>query len=369
MIKFEGISKVYEDGFRALDNINLHVKKGELLVLIGPSGCGKTTTMRMINRLIEPTEGKIFIDGKEISTLNPVELRRDIGYVIQQIGLLPHMTIAENVALVPKLKKMDESKYMKRVDELLDMVALDPVVYKNRYPSELSGGQQQRVGVIRALAADPPIILMDEPFSALDPISREQLQEELVKLEEELKKTIVFVTHDMDEALKIADRICIMRKGKIVQLDTPDKILRHPKNEFVTSFIGEERLNKLNILPPIKKLIEKPITSRPEKGLAEALEEMRKNRVETLLVVDNSKKLMGIAGIWDLHKNFDNEDLELSDIMRTDIPMIQEDRPLEEAIKLITENQMSYLPVVTENGILKGVLTRASIIELMAENV
>lgn len=182
LIEFKNVSKTYEDGFQALKHINLEVKSGELLVLIGPSGCGKTTTMKMINRLIDPTEGDIYIDGENIKRKNPVLLRRNIGYVIQQIGLLPHMTIEENIAIVPKLKKWPKEKYMKRVDELLDLVGLDPVVFKKRYPHELSGGQQQRVGVIRALAAEPPIILMDEPFSALDPISREQLQDELIHL-------------------------------------------------------------------------------------------------------------------------------------------------------------------------------------------
>lgn len=239
LIEFKNVSKTYEDGFQALKHINLEVKSGELLVLIGPSGCGKTTTMKMINRLIDPTEGDIYIDGENIKRKNPVLLRRNIGYVIQQIGLLPHMTIEENIAIVPKLKKWPKEKYMKRVDELLDLVGLDPVVFKKRYPHELSGGQQQRVGVIRALAAEPPIILMDEPFSALDPISREQLQDELIHLQEDIKKTIVFVTHDMDEAIKIANRIAIMRDGEIIQLDTPERILRYPKNEFVRSFIGE----------------------------------------------------------------------------------------------------------------------------------
>jgi osmoprotectant transport system ATP-binding protein len=238
MIKFENVTKKYQDGFVALKNLNLEINKGELVTLIGPSGCGKTTTMRMINRLNEPSSGKIYIDGQDISGMDPVELRRNIGYVIQQIGLFPHMTIEQNISLVPRLKKTDPSKYSKRVDELLDLVGLDPTTFKNRFPSELSGGQQQRVGVIRALAAEPNIILMDEPFSALDPISREQLQDDIVNLQEEIQKTIVFVTHDMDEAIKIANRIVIMKDGEIVQLDTPDRILRHPANSFVKGFIG-----------------------------------------------------------------------------------------------------------------------------------
>ena len=240
MITFDEIRKVYPDGTEALKNISFRVKEGELLTLIGPSGCGKTTTMKMINRLIEPSSGKIYINGEDISKKNPVLLRRDTGYVIQQIGLLPHMTISENVALVPKLKKWPKAKYEKRVDELLELVGLDPSVFRNRYPSELSGGQQQRIGVIRALAGEPPVILMDEPFSALDPISREQLQDELVRLQQEIHKTIVFVTHDMDEAIKIADRMVLMRDGEVVQIDSPDQILRNPTNQFVRDFIGED---------------------------------------------------------------------------------------------------------------------------------
>ncbi|MCT4620977.1 MAG: betaine/proline/choline family ABC transporter ATP-binding protein [Marinisporobacter sp.] len=366
MIRFESVSKVYEDGFKALDQMKLHINEGELLVLIGPSGCGKTTTMKMINRLIEPTEGKIFIGGKEISNLNPVELRRDIGYVIQQIGLLPHMTIAQNVALVPKLKKMDPNAYMKRVDELLDLVGLDPEVYRNRYPSELSGGQQQRVGVIRALAADPPIILMDEPFSALDPISREQLQEELVKLQEEIKKTIIFVTHDMDEALKIADRICIMREGKIVQLDTPEHILRHPADDFVRSFIGEERLNKANFLPPIDEVIVKPIATKPDKGLAESIKVMRNHKVDSLLVIDKSNHFLGTIGVWEIQKNYKDETLQVKDIMRTDIPTLKEDQSLQDAIDIFVNSNIPYLPVISNDHELKGIITHASIVEVMA---
>ncbi|CAM3343120.1 ATP-binding cassette domain-containing protein [Brevibacillus invocatus] len=249
MISFQQVEKRIGDA-SIIKGLNLEIHAGELFVLIGPSGCGKTTTMKMINRLIEPTAGRIEINGEDIFKTDPVELRRSIGYVIQQIALFPHMTIGENVALVPKLKKMERSQYEKKVDELLDMVGLDPKVFKNRYPAELSGGQQQRVGVIRAMAADPPIILMDEPFSALDPISREQLQDEFVRLQKTINKTIVFVTHDMDEAIKIADRICLMNDGTVVQLDTPDVLLQNPANEFVVNFIGAKRLRKVKELHP-----------------------------------------------------------------------------------------------------------------------
>ncbi|MCC2536616.1 MULTISPECIES: ABC transporter ATP-binding protein [Bacillus cereus group] len=238
MIQFNQVSKSYEDGTKAVDSLHLEIKKGEFFVLIGPSGCGKTTTMKMINRLIETTEGSILIDGKDIQEYNINELRWDIGYVLQQIALFPHMTIAENVAVVPEMRKWSKEKIKARVDELLQMVGLDPDVYRDRMPDELSGGQKQRVGVVRALAANPKIVLMDEPFSALDPLSREQLQKDIVQLQKKIQKTIVFVTHDMQEALSLGDRICIMKEGKIVQLDTPEEIIHNPKNEFVEEFIG-----------------------------------------------------------------------------------------------------------------------------------
>ncbi|MDA1906491.1 MULTISPECIES: ABC transporter ATP-binding protein [Bacillus] len=238
MIQFNQVSKSYEDGTKAVDSLHLEIKKGEFFVLIGPSGCGKTTTMKMINRLIETTEGSILIDGKDIQEYNINELRWDIGYVLQQIALFPHMTIAENIAVVPEMRKWSKEKIKARVDELLQMVGLDPDVYRDRMPDELSGGQKQRIGVVRALAANPKIVLMDEPFSALDPLSREQLQKDIVQLQKKIQKTIVFVTHDMQEALSLGDRICIMKEGKVVQLDTPEEIIRNPKNEFVEEFIG-----------------------------------------------------------------------------------------------------------------------------------
>jgi osmoprotectant transport system ATP-binding protein len=209
-------------------------------VLVGPSGCGKTTTMRMINRLIEPTSGTITIGGEDVTELDDVQLRRKIGYVIQQIGLIPHLSIAQNVALVPKLLKWDKKRITERVDEMLTVVGLDPAQYRSRYPRQLSGGQQQRVGVARALAADPPIMLMDEPFGAVDPITRSRLQDEFLSLQQTLRKTIVFVTHDFDEALKIGDRIAVLRQGsQITQYDTPEAILAHPADDFVQGFIGE----------------------------------------------------------------------------------------------------------------------------------
>jgi osmoprotectant transport system ATP-binding protein len=238
MIEFDHVTKKYPDGTTAVNSLTMKIEEGEFLVLIGPSGCGKTTTLKMINRLIGLTEGTISINGKRNSDYNIHELRWNIGYVLQQIALFPHMTIEENISIVPELKKWNRAKVERRVMELLDMVGLDPDTYRSRKPSELSGGQQQRIGVVRALAADPAIILMDEPFSALDPISREKLQGDLVELQKRIKKTIVFVTHDMQEALKLGDRICVMNEGEIVQLGTPKEIFQNPKNQFVKDFIG-----------------------------------------------------------------------------------------------------------------------------------
>ncbi|EWG10352.1 ABC transporter ATP-binding protein [Cytobacillus firmus] len=241
MIQFDNVSKQYRDGTKAVNSINLHIKEGEFFVIIGPSGSGKTTVLKMINRLIPLTSGTIFINGKRISDYDIHELRWDIGYVLQQIALFPHMTIGENIAIVPELKNWDQGKIKERIDELLQMVGLEPDIYRSRKPHELSGGQQQRVGVTRALAANPPIILMDEPFSALDPISREKLQDDLIHLQKKIKKTIVFVTHDMKEALKLGDRICVMKDGEIVQIGTPEELLSTPENEFVRQFVGEEQ--------------------------------------------------------------------------------------------------------------------------------
>ncbi|MFC5678577.1 betaine/proline/choline family ABC transporter ATP-binding protein [Aeromicrobium endophyticum] len=239
-ILLEGVTKRYPGQERAaVDNVTLEIPAGEIVMLVGPSGCGKTTTMKMINRLIEPTSGRIFIGDDDVTDRNADQLRRHIGYVIQGAGLFPHMTVADNISLVPKLLKRDKSRISDRVDELLELVNLDPGQYRDRYPRELSGGQQQRIGVARALAADPPVLLMDEPFGAVDPITRQRLQDELLRLQEELHKTIVFVTHDFDEAVKLGDRIAILQVGsEIVQYDTPERILSHPADDFVRGFVG-----------------------------------------------------------------------------------------------------------------------------------
>lgn len=250
MITLDRLTKRFgTSGQTAVDGLSLTINAGEICVLIGPSGCGKTTTMRMINRMVEPDAGRIEVDGQDVTRIDAVELRRSIGYVIQQVGLFPHMTIGENVATVPKMLGWDAPRIARRVDELLALVHMEPGLYRDRFPRELSGGQKQRVGVARALAADPPVMLMDEPFGAIDPITRASLQDEFLRILRELGKTIVFVTHDIDEAIKMATRIAILRAGKVVQYDTPERILAHPADSFVEAFVGEDRsLKRLSLL-------------------------------------------------------------------------------------------------------------------------
>ncbi|TBL79536.1 betaine/proline/choline family ABC transporter ATP-binding protein [Paenibacillus thalictri] len=366
MIRFENVGKTYEDGFVALKSINLEIKQGELTVLIGPSGCGKSTLMKHINRLNNPTKGKIYIRDKDIALADPVELRRKIGYVIQNIGLFPHMNIAKNVAVVPHLLKWDKQKIDSRVDELLRMVDLDPQVYAGRYPSELSGGQQQRIGVIRALAAEPDIILLDEPFSALDPISREQLQDELVRLQQDLKKTIVFVTHDMDEAIKIADTIVLMKAGEIVQVGSPEHILRHPANEFVKSFIGKKRLQAEPFGPGLtvdEVMAEHPVTASPERGMAEAVKIMEKYRVDSLIIIGKKKELLGSASIFQVLQRYSEEHTKLGHVMKPFEHIVESGTPIAEVLSL-----MDHLPLpVVQNGKFIGLLTKGSMVRHLSE--
>ena len=264
MITFDHVTRTY-GGQVAVDDLSLEVRSGELVVLVGPSGCGKTTTLRMVNRLIEPTSGRILIDGTDTATLSPEELRRGIGYVIQQVGLFPHQSVAENVATVPRLLGWDRARTRARVDELLDLVGLPPAQFARRRPSELSGGQRQRVGVARALGADPPILLMDEPFGAIDPVVRLRLQHELLRLQAVLRKTIVFVTHDIDEAVRLGDRVALFREGgHLAQYDTPAELLLHPATPFVVEFLGDNLLLRRLALLPIRDLTLARDGARPD---------------------------------------------------------------------------------------------------------
>ncbi len=256
MIKLENVSKVYPDGTEAVKNISFDVKDGEFCVLLGTSGCGKTTTMKLINRLIPLTSGKIYIDGVDNTKINPNKLRRGMGYAIQDIGLFPHMTVGQNIETVPTLQGWPKARRKKRAEELLKLVEMDPAEFLNKYPNELSGGQSQRVGVARALGADPPVLLMDEPFGAIDPITRTGLQDEFLKIQRAIKKTIIFVTHDIFEAVKIADRVALMNEGKLVQYDTPENLIHQPRNQFVRDFVGSDAA--------IKTALEEISRRRPE---------------------------------------------------------------------------------------------------------
>ncbi|MGW0907518.1 ABC transporter ATP-binding protein [Streptomyces sp. NPDC002853] len=259
MIRFEHVTKRYEDGTTAVDDLSFEVAEGELVTLVGPSGCGKTTTMKMVNRLIEPSEGRIFVEGDDISTTDPVQLRRRIGYVIQQVGLFPHKTVLENTATVPHLLGVKRGKARERAAELLDLVGLDPATFGDRYPEQLSGGQRQRVGVARALAADPPVLLMDEPFGAVDPVVREHLQNEFLRLQQAVRKTVLFVTHDIEEAVRLGDRMAVYGDGRIEQFDTPSTILGAPANEYVADFVGADRgLKRLSVTPIEEGDLEQP---------------------------------------------------------------------------------------------------------------
>ncbi|WP_439442604.1 betaine/proline/choline family ABC transporter ATP-binding protein [Listeria aquatica] len=369
MLRFEHVSKTYKGGKKAVDDLNLDIDKGEFICFIGPSGCGKTTTMKMINRLIDPTEGKIFIDDKDILQEDSVKLRRSIGYVIQQIGLMPHMTIRDNIVLVPKLLKWSDEKKQERAKELIKLVDL-PEEYLDRYPYELSGGQQQRIGVLRALAAEQNLILMDEPFGALDPITRDSLQEEFKNLQQELGKTIIFVTHDMDEALKLADRIVIMQAGKVVQFDTPDEILRHPANSFVEEFIGKDRL--IEAQPDVTQVRQimntSPVSITADKSLQAAIQLMKQKRVDTLLVVDEKQVLKGYIDV----EKIDSERRRATsvvDILERDVFYVKEDALLRDTIQRILKRGYKYVPVVDDDNHLVGIVTRASLVDMVYDSI
>lgn len=366
MISFENISKKYSDGTEAVKSLDLDVKRGELLVFIGPSGCGKTTTMKMINRLISHSEGRITIDGKDIDTIDPAPLRRNIGYVIQQIGLFPHYTIEENIALVPRLKKWKESEIKERVNHLLEMVGLDPDVFAKRYPKELSGGQQQRIGVARALAANPDIILMDEPFGALDPITREQLQDELLRIQSEMHKTIVFVTHDMDEALKLGDRIAVMRDGELLQLGTPDQLLSNPAHGFVEEFIGKNRIYQNPDYIPVTDIMrDNPALVLPSRTPAVAISFMRQRKTDTLIVSDEKGELLGIIPSYELHAKKGNIQT-IAEIMQPVETVLKNTATAKDALQMITKAAYGVIPVVDDEKKVVGVVTRGSLLSFFA---
>ncbi|MBC7342733.1 MAG: betaine/proline/choline family ABC transporter ATP-binding protein [Clostridia bacterium] len=368
MVRFEEVSKAYGNHY-AVKSFTLEVAKGELVVLIGPSGCGKTTTLKMVNRLVEPTSGRIYIGGRDIQELNPTKLRRHIGYVIQQIGLIPHLTVAQNIGLVPFLRGMPRAERNRRVDELLEMVGFDPASYRHRFPRELSGGQQQRVGVLRALAADPDLILMDEPFGALDPITREQLQDELKRLQNSFHKTILFVTHDMDEALKLGDRIVIMREGEILQVGSPEDLIRNPADEFVRDFIGKKR----QLRSPDEVLVEEvmvvdPVTGKPGMGAGEAFQRMQRHQVNSLLIVDDLGVLLGIVTLRAVQKGIQEGGRpKVEELMQPARETVGPKETVLAAAHSLAQSPIGLVPVVDEDGHLQGILTNASLISTLVD--
>lgn len=364
VIEFKEVNKIYGDNV-AVKHINLKIMAGEFVCLIGTSGSGKTTILRMINRMLKPSNGKIFIKGEEISVLNPVQLRRKIGYVIQNIGLMPHMTIYENITLVPKLLKWSEDKKKAKAKELIKLVEL-PEDFLDRYPYELSGGQQQRIGVVRALAADQDIILMDEPFGALDPITREGLQDLVKSLQEKTGKTIVLVTHDIDEALKLATKIVVMDKGHMVQQANPTELLRHPATAFVKKMIGEDRLIQARAdVTPVKNIMLKdPVSIAPDKSLNDAISLMRQKRVDSLLVTDKDNKLLGMIDVESLNNNY-KQNLVVADILNKISFYLEEDQLLRDTAHRILKRGLKYVPVIDKEWHLKGIVTRSSLVDML----
>lgn len=358
MVTFESVSKIYPDQTVAVDSLDLTVEKGKIVVLIGPSGCGKTTTLKMTNRLEEPSSGTIRMGGQNILRMNPVELRRNIGYVIQDTGLMPHLTVTENIATVPNLLKWKKAKVQSRVEQLLDMAGLDPRLYRYRLPAQMSGGQRQRIGVLRALAAEPEVVLMDEPFGALDPITRDKLQGELKQIQSNLHRTIIFVTHDIDEALKLADEIVLMRNGRVEQIGSPDELQQNPANAFVESFIGEDRLAQITPEGGIDALVEQaPLILKASSGPEKALERMENVGRETAQVVDEKGLWKGMVWLNDI-KNAERYGRPMASTYRTKRRLSIEHARIREAATLLAESS-EPIPVVDEQGRLEGIVTDA----------
>lgn len=365
VIRFENVSRSFGNK-TVLKNINLEIPDNAITCLIGESGCGKTTILKMINRLIEPTSGTITINKRNILKQDPIKLRRSIGYVIQQTGLFPHMTIRENIAIILKLKKKKEF-VDKRILELMDMIELNPSEYLDSYPSELSGGQQQRIGIARAFATNPQIILMDEPFSALDPVTRSSLQDELIKIQNKYNKTIIFVTHDMDEAIKLADKIAIIDEGNIVQYDTPENILKHPVNDFVKNFVGEKKIWRSPELIKVKDImIEHPETCNLNYSIFYCINKMKMTKVDTLMVVDEENILQGILYASSLtNVNYNNK--KAKDFIEKDFIAANPNDSIVDLLELIDIHKISTMPVTDKNGHLKGLITRSTLLTYMSQ--
>ncbi|MDN3552657.1 ABC transporter ATP-binding protein [Halomonas almeriensis] len=359
MIQLDNLTKVFDTpkgAVTAADNISMEVPAGEICILLGPSGCGKTTTLKMINRIIRPSSGKVFINGEDTTGLDTQDLRRNIGYVIQQIGLFPNMTIEDNISVVPRLLGWDKTRYRERAREHMDMIALDPDAFLKRYPSELSGGQQQRIGVARALAADPPVMLMDEPFGAIDPINRAVIQDEFLKMQQELKKTIMFVSHDIDEAIKMGDSVAVFREGKLVQYSTPDDLLAAPQNDFVESFLGEDRaLKRLNLVR-VREVVSDDIgTVSPGDTLETALARIDDYGYQNaILVVNDKRQPVGLISraLARTTKGFCRDHLQ--NVSAT----VSLDDDLRKVASLMFAQDITWLPCVDAKGRVCGQITQ-----------
>ncbi|MFJ5227686.1 ABC transporter ATP-binding protein [Streptomyces sp. NPDC088400] len=367
MIRFEHVTKRYPDGTTAVDDLSFEVSQGELITLVGPSGCGKTTTMKMVNRLIEPTEGRIFVDGDDISAIDPVQLRRRIGYVIQQVGLFPHKTVLENTATVPHLLGWQRGKGRERAAELLDLVGLDPSVYGDRYPEQLSGGQRQRVGVARALAADPPVLLMDEPFGAVDPVVRDHLQSEFLKLQAAVRKTVLFVTHDIEEAVRLGDRIAVYGQGRIEQFDAPAAVLGVPATPYVADFVGADRgLKRLSVTPIEEGDLEQPPVLHLEDPLGRAAAKLAEDGARWAVVLDSQDNLHG----W-----ISTDQTEASGTVREHARRMEAWLPvgasLKQAFATMLQHDAGWIAVIDkeETGRFLGVLTPARLHEALRRSI
>lgn len=360
MIKLDRVSKVYPDGTRAVTEVSLEVADGELCVLLGPSGCGKTTTMKMINRIIPISEGHIYIDGRDNTALNEDELRRSIGYAIQDIGLFPHMTVQQNIETVPVLKHWSKAKRSERAEELLELMGMPPGEFKDKYPSELSGGQRQRVGVARCLGADPSLLLMDEPFGAIDPITRVRLQGEFLKIQQVLKKTIIFVTHDIYEAIKMGDKIALMNEGRLVQYGTPAELLYRPENEFVVDFVGADRaLKGLQLLKVKEIMTDSAPTAKADEKTEAVRARMEGEGVDWLAVVDDDGRLLGGISRCDLSGA---KTVRGGMSPSATAPI---DAVLNEAISLMLGSGLNSLAVVDRDNRLLGMLSFDAIREAL----
>ncbi|MFD4525783.1 ABC transporter ATP-binding protein [Streptomyces sp. NPDC058470] len=364
MIRFEQVTKRYPDGTTAVDGLSFEVADGELVTLVGPSGCGKTTTLMMVNRLIEPTSGQIFVNGEDIATIDPVQLRRRIGYVIQQVGLFPHRTVLDNTATVPSLIGWKKAKARARAAELLDLVGLDPKTYGARYPEQLSGGQRQRVGVARALAADPPVLLMDEPFGAVDPVVREQLQDEFLRMQQAVRKTVVLVTHDIEEAVRLGDRIAVYGQGRIEQFDTPGAVLGMPATPYVAEFVGADRgLKRLSVTAIEPSDLEQPPIVRLDEPAEQAAARMLAEGARWAVVLDSEGDLHGWVGVDELGVGG-----SVRDLVHRMNSWVAVGAPLKQAFGVMLQHDAGWVAVVDGARFL-GVLTPAKLHEALRRSV